>query len=115
QWLLAGIFVFAAIELLYILAPNVPFARRVTIPGALLAAISWLALSWGMGFYFQHFGQLKLNDVYGILAAPIALVIWMYWSAAAILIGAEINVTIQEHKRLKALETGQSPLLKDAA
>lgn len=116
QWLLAAAFIFAAIELLYLLAPNVPAARRVTIPGALVAAASWLALSWGLGFYFQHFGHLKLDAVYGILATPIALVIWLYWSAAAILIGAEINVTIQAHKKLEALETARpAQILKDAA
>lgn len=116
QWLLAAAFIFSAIELLYILAPNVPAARRVTVPGALVAAASWLALSWGLGFYFQHFGQLKLNAVYGILATPIALVIWLYWSAAVILIGAEINVAIQAHRTLKALETARpAQPLKDAA
>lgn len=38
QWLLAAFFTFAAIELLYLLAPNVPVAKRMTIPGAVIAA-----------------------------------------------------------------------------
>jgi membrane protein len=116
QWLLAGAFIFAAIELLYVLAPNVPAARRVTIPGALVAAAAWLALSKGLGIYFQHFGDLKLNAVYGILATPIALVIWLHWSSMVILIGAEINVTLQSHKKLRVHEAAkQSQTLKDAA
>ncbi len=116
QWLLAGAFIFAAIELLYILAPNVPFARRVTIPGALVAAVGWLALSKGLGIYFHHFGELKLSAVYGILATPIALAIWLHWSSMVILIGAEINVTLQTHKKLSVHEAAkQSQTLKDAA
>lgn len=116
QWMLAAAFIFAAIELLYILAPNVPTARRVTVPGALVAAASWLVLSWGLGFYFKHFGQLKLDAVYGILATPIALVIWLYWGAAVILIGAEINVNIQARKKLKMIETAKpAQTLKDVA
>src|SRR5579884_672692 len=38
QWLLAGTFTFAAINLLYLLAPNTPVRRRTTVPGALIAA-----------------------------------------------------------------------------
>jgi membrane protein len=104
QWLLAAAFTFAAIELLYLLAPNVPMAKRMTVPGALIAAVAWLALAWGLGFSFHHFGQLKLNGLYGIFAAPIALVIWLNWGAAAILLGAEINVGLQSYKTLTASE-----------
>jgi membrane protein len=98
HWLLAATFTFCAIELLYLFAPNVPRAKRLTVPGALIAASTWLALSWGLGYYFQHFGELKLDTFYGILAAPIALVIWLKAGAAAILIGAEINVCLQSRK-----------------
>jgi membrane protein len=116
QWLLAAAFVFAAIELLYLLAPNVPYARRVTIPGAVIAASSWLALTWGLGLYFHYFGQLKFDAVYGILATPIALVIWLYWGAAVILVGAEINVNLQARKKLRVHEPAkQAQTLKDAA
>jgi len=116
QWLLAAAFIFAAIELLYVLAPNVPFAQRVTIPGALVAAASWLVLSRGMGLYVQHFGELKLDVVYGILAAPIAVVIWLYWGAAVILIGAEINVNLQAHRKFKRIAMAeQAQAWRDAA
>jgi membrane protein len=98
QWLLAAAFTFSAIELFYLLAPNLPTARRVTIPGALTAALAWLVLARGLGFYFHYFGESKLTGIYGILAAPVALVVWLYWGAAAILIGAEINVNLQLYK-----------------
>jgi len=101
QWLLAAAFTFTAIELLYLLAPNVPMARRITVPGALIAATAWLALVGALGFFFHHFGQLKLNGLYGVFAAPIALVIWMKWGAVVILVGAEINVSLQTLKVLR--------------
>lgn len=100
QWLLSAIFVLAAIELLYLLAPNVPAAHRMTIPGALLATLTLLILSWGLGLYFNHFGGLKLDKLYGILATPIAFMIWLYWGAMIILIGAEINVYFQTYMKL---------------
>jgi membrane protein len=95
RWIPAAISMFAAIELLYVMAPNVPARRRVTIPGALVAAVGWLALSWGLGFYFQHFGTAKLARFDALLAMPIAVTIWLYWSAFALVVGAEINASLQ--------------------
>ena len=102
QWLPAAIFIFAAIELLYLLAPNLPVRQRVTVPGALVVAATWLALSWGLGFYFQRFGEEKLVRFYEFLATPVAVMIWLYWSAFAILVGAEINASLQAYKNAKA-------------
>jgi YihY family inner membrane protein len=98
QWSLAVIFTFAAIELLYVLAPNVPLAHRLTVPGAVVATSFLLLLSWGLGYYFHLFGQLKLDKFYGALASPFALFMWMKWGAAAVLVGAEVNVNLQRRK-----------------
>lgn len=95
QWCLAAVFIFVAIELLYRLAPNIPLKQRLTIPGAVVATTIWLILSWALGFYFHHFGDLKLDRAYEFLASPIALIVWLYWCAIAILIGAEINVGLK--------------------
>src|SRR5215472_17427720 len=81
QWLLAGTFTFAAIELLYVLAPNVPRTRRTTVPGALIAAAAWLILSWALGLFFNEVTQSKLDAMYGVLATPIALLTWLKWGA----------------------------------
>ena len=59
QWSVSAVLLFAAIELLYLLVPRVPASWRVTLPGALFAALGWLALSWGLGIYLQYFGELK--------------------------------------------------------
>ena len=107
QWFLSATTTFAAIELLYVLAPNVSAKRRVTVPGAIIAATIVLSLSWALSFYFYHFGDLKLSVVYGAFATPIALIIWLHWSAKAILIGAEINVNIQAFKLRRASEREQ--------
>jgi len=102
QWFTAALFTFVAIELLYLLAPNVHHSGRRTIPGALIAAGTWMALSWGLGIYFQYFGELKLYRFYGILATPVALMIWLYWGAAAILIGGQINNSLHTYRSLTA-------------
>jgi len=113
QWFLSATITFAAIELLYVLAPNVPAPRRVTIPGAVIAAFIVLSLAFFLSYYFYHFGDLKLSKVYGAFATPIALVIWLHWSASAILVGAEINVNIQQYKLRK--RTQGAPIIQGRA
>jgi len=117
QWIPAAFFIFSAIELLYLLAPNLPAQHRVTIPGALAAAVTWLVLSWGLGFFFQQFGGAKLDRAFEYLATPIAVMVWLYWSAFAILVGAQINSSLQSYEsaRVAGLQEVPQPRKVDAA
>ena len=91
QRLVSALVLFTAIELLYVLGPSLPVSKRVTIPGAAAATVIWLALAWGLGFYFFHFGEVKFARFFGFLAAPAVFMTWLYCSAIAVLLGAEIN------------------------
>jgi membrane protein len=104
RWSIAIAFAVLAIELIYFLAPNVRQRFRRTLPGAALAVACWLLLSWALGIYFQHF--TNLNKTYGTLAAAIALMVWLYWTAFAILLGGEINADLlqEDGKRLALKE-----------
>ncbi len=115
QWLLSALFIFAAIETLYRLAPNIPVKQRLTIPGALVTTVSWLVLTWSLGFYFHHFGDLKVDRLYEFLASPIALVVWLYWSAKAILFGAEFNVGLQSLRAHSKTSNSESVPKRSAA
>jgi membrane protein len=81
-----------AVELIYYLAPNVKQKFTRTLPGAVIAVGCWILLSWALGLYFQHFANL--NKTYGTLAAAIALMVWLYWTAFAVLLGGEINADL---------------------
>jgi len=98
RWSFSVLVVFSAIELLYVVAPNIPFRRNLTVPGAVFASAVWIALAWGFGYYL-HYSGAKLDRFYGVLATPIAFMIWLYWSASAILLGAEINSSLLSQKR----------------
>ncbi len=91
KWSVSALVLFSAIELLYVVGPSIPVSKRVTIPGAAAATVIWLMLAWGLGFYFHHFGELKFARFFGFLAAPALFMTWLYCSAAAVLLGAEIN------------------------
>jgi membrane protein len=121
RWSIAVAFAVLAIEFIYFFAPNVQQRFRRTLPGAAVAVGCWIALSWALGIYFQHFA--KLNKTYGTLAAAIALMVWLYWTAFAILLGGEINADLLEeeggHMNLKqtASEENQRtlPRVKNSA
>lgn len=107
DWGIAVGFAVFAIEVLYYLAPNVRQRLRATLPGALLAVACWVALSYVLGEYFRHFGSF--NKTYGTLGAAIALMVWLYWTGFAILVGAELNAEVAKLSRGGKLEQKHQP------
>jgi membrane protein len=92
RWAIAIVATVLAVEVLYYLGPNVKQRFGCTLPGAVLAVVVWIGLSYGLGIYFQRFAHL--NKTYGALGAGIALMVWLYWSGFAILLGAEFNAEL---------------------
>ncbi len=103
RWTVSGVFIVMAVEAMYFLAPNVKQKFFETLMGAVFAVCTWLALSFGLGIYFQRFANL--NRTYGVLGGAIALLTWLYWSSFVILMGAEINSEV-----LQELGDGTLPL-----
>lgn len=91
KWSISALVLFCAIELLYVWGPSLPVSKRRTFPGAIAATVIWLALAWGLGFYFHRFGDGKIASFFGFLATPALFMTWLYCNAAAVLLGAEIN------------------------
>jgi len=106
RWALAAMFTFAAIELLYLFAANIPASPRETILGALVATLGLLTLASALGWYFYHFGEMKLSKSLEALATPIAVAVWLHWSAMFVLLGAEINLNVFKKPRLVEQEPG---------
>ncbi|WDH75456.1 MULTISPECIES: YihY/virulence factor BrkB family protein [Exiguobacterium] len=84
-----------AFSLFYKIAPQQRVRFMETIPGAVFAVISWQLLSTGYSIYVERFSIL--GDTYGTIGAVILLQIWLYLTAATMLIGAEINAAWSNH------------------
>lgn len=67
------------------------------MPGAAFAAISWAVISSFLRFYVWRFGNYSL--IYGAVAAVIILLLWLYFSAFAMLLGNQLNVVVGEAMR----------------
>jgi uncharacterized BrkB/YihY/UPF0761 family membrane protein len=68
--------------------------------GALAATFGLLILAWGLG-WFSRFGESKLGGLLEAVATPIAVAVWLHWSATIVLLGAEINLNIFRKSSVK--------------
>lgn len=66
---------------------------RFNLPGATVALVLWLLGSALLRWILTVTAQ-DSHSVYGPLAAPIAVLIWLYVSAIAVLIGAAVNASL---------------------
>jgi membrane protein len=67
---------------------------RPILPGAMLAALSWVGVSALFRAYVSNFGNY--NRVYGTLGAVIILLLWLYMTALIMLLGDQLNTTVGE-------------------
>lgn len=84
-----------ALALLYRLAPNrdAPRMNWVSV-GAVVATLMWLAASIGFSIYTSTFGNYA--KTYGVFAGIVVLLLWLWLTMYAILLGAEINAESEQ-------------------
>ncbi len=108
RWGIAMVFAMLAVELIYHFGPNLKQRFRDSLPGAIVAVMTWIGLSYLLGSYFRHFDSL--NNTYGPLGAAIGLYVWFYLSGLALLIGAELNVLLREQRDRRKLQSPPATL-----
>lgn len=118
RWSMIVAAIVLSLELLYFIGPNVQQKFRHTLPGAILGTVLWILISIAVNLYVSNFAHY--NKTYGAIGAVIALMLWMYVSSIAILIGAEFNSELlkAEGKRLagqKITKPDQASQLPQAA
>lgn len=100
RWPLALGIIATAFSFVYRYGPSVWNSGTPMLPGAILAAISWAILSALFRTYVANFGNY--NKVYGAVGTVIVLMLWLWMSAAVLLVGDQLNVTVGEEIRSKA-------------
>jgi membrane protein len=86
---------------LYHASPNVklPGFRWVT-PGVLVALVVWLLASAAFAFYVANFGSY--DKTYGTLGGIVALLVWLWITNLALLLGMELNAERERSRELDA-------------
>jgi membrane protein len=77
-------------------------------PGSMFTAIAWLLLTMVFGFYVGHLTNYKAT--YGSLAAVVAMLTWMYFSAYAFVFGAELNSEIEHQTAIDSTTGSPVPM-----
>jgi membrane protein len=93
QWPAALVFVMLSCSLIYYYAPDLESPRWYWItPGSAFGAVLWLLASIGFRAYLHFFNTY--STYYGPLGAMMMLLVWLYATGLAFLIGGEINAQI---------------------
>ncbi len=108
RWAITLVAVTLLFAVFYSIGPN---RKRPTwkwlSPGGLVATALWLIASLGFSFYVSGFGGTYAKT-YGALAGVVVLILWLYLSALAILVGAELNRELERERALLA-EQAEAP------
>ncbi len=109
RWVLLLVAMMLALSVLYRYGPDrdAPKWKWVS-PGALLATLLWLAGSALFAVYTANFGQY--NETYGSLGAVVVVMLWLWISALAVLIGAELNAELERQTRRDTTVGRQQPM-----
>jgi membrane protein len=108
RWpMLAAAFV-VALAVLYRYGPSRDDPEwRWTTPGALLATVLWLAASGGFAFYAGRFGSY--DETYGSLGGIVVVMLWLFLSAVAVLLGAELDAELERQTTYDTTEGDDRP------
>jgi membrane protein len=87
--LVAFLLILTVFLLLYKLIPNTRTYWRYIWPGALLAAVLFEIARTLFVFYLENFANYQL--IYGSIASIIVLLVWIYYSAFIMILGAEFT------------------------
>ena len=113
RWPIAFVAVLLFFALIYYLAPDVPHRNwKWVSPGSLVGGALWLALSGLFAIYATLSGSY--TKTYGSLAAGIILLLWLNYTAWAILFGAELNSELDRQADIRAAGGPNAGLVKPA-
>jgi len=95
RWALLFVLIAGALAVLYRSSPDrdAPKIRWVSV-GAVIATVGWILASVGFSLYVDNFSSY--GKTYGALAGVVVLLLWLWISAYAVLLGAEINAESEQ-------------------
>lgn len=105
-WLLNGLpwgamflLVLTCLSILYRFGPNLPDGQEApwVSVGVFVASLAWSGVSFAFSAYLANFDSY--NRIYGSIGAVIALMMWLYLSVWAILVGGAINAELDARAR----------------
>ena len=108
QWIAALLFIALSFSVIYYCGPSLGKRRwRWNTPGSLVGGFLWFAASIGFRVYLHFFNTYTAT--YGSLGAVIILLVWLYATGFAFLVGGKINAEIDRGATRSFAEKGAKP------
>lgn len=96
RWLVIVLMFFFAISLIYRYAPAVHKRWKLINPGSILATFLMIVFTAGFSYYVSNFSHY--NELYGSISTLLVLMLLIYFNSLVLLIGFELNVSINSLK-----------------
>jgi membrane protein len=97
RWIIVIGIYFFTVSILYKFGPSASRKWMLFSPGATLATILAILTFWGFAFYINNFNTY--NKLYGSIGTLIVIMIWLYLNSLILLIGFELNASIELSKQ----------------
>lgn len=94
-WPAVGVICICFLATLYHLSVPVRTSWRFNLPGAVFSLVAWVFGSYLLRWVLTVTAA-DSRSIYGPLAAPIAVLLWLYLVAIAVLIGAAVNAAFDQ-------------------
>src|SRR5207302_2523526 len=88
---------FFAISFLYYYAPAVKKRWRFVSAGSTFATALTILVCVGFAYFVNNFGQY--NKLYGSIGTLIVIMLWIYFNSIILLLGFELNTSIDMAKK----------------
>lgn len=97
RWTLLGVLYFITVSILYRYGPAHAKKWKFFSAGSWLATVLAFLTMWGFSFYINHFSSY--NKLYGSIGTLIVVMIWLYLNSLILLVGFELNASVDLSKR----------------
>lgn len=111
RWPIAFCAILLFASLVYYLGPNKEQRSwKWVTPGSIVGGLLWLLLSGLFAVYVTYAGNY--TRTYGTLASGVILLLWLNYSAFALLFGAELNAELDRQADIRAAGGERAGLVK---
>lgn len=96
RWVVTILMFFFAISFIYRYAPSVHKRWKLVNPGSILATFLMILFTAGFSYWVSNFSNY--NELYGSISTVLILMLLIYFNSLVLLIGFELNVSINSLK-----------------
>jgi membrane protein len=93
RWPVTAVVIAGLATTVYRVLPNVKHRLRHRFPGAVVATLVWLLVTWGFGSFVDRWDTY--GPTYGSLTGVIVLMFWFYLSVFIFLCGGQLNAFVE--------------------